>query len=499
MFRLVWRVLMDLPWFAYPLTCASLVVIADLVLWQSLPPRWLRWKMLIRIGLFLLFSMVLLDAGLSPLNPVPDAIAQSRHVLATVLLIVWWLFGARTLTVLAAVVLEPRIGGKGHLLQDLMGALLFLIAVVAAAAYVLDLPVKGLLATSGAVAIILGLAVQSTLGDVFSGIVLNATKPFRVDDWIRLDDIEGKVIEIDWRSTHLLTAEGSMAVIPNAMAAKTRIVNFSRPDHFHSVTLSIELPARLRPSLVLDSLDKALQGCRELLASPKAGAVVVKSGLRSVQYEVTGYVKSRDRRSAVSNQLYDLIYRQLAATETRLDQNRPATRSSAVLNTVGALRMLSDADRAELERNMRLHAFASREVILPQGVVPDALWIIESGVVSVSVEHGDGWQEIGRMGPGELLGESGFVDESPSLGRFCAMTDCMVYRIERKDLEPWLDEHSELRGALAGLANFRAKARATVLESKPVAADPNGFLRWLRKGVSRFQGPRAKAHGDKLS
>ncbi len=489
---------MDHPWFAFPLISASLLLIADMVLWQWVPIRLQRWKMVGRLLLFVLFSMALLDGGLSPLFQVPAEWDVPRHVLATILSIAWWLFGARTLTMVVLLIMEPRIGGKGHLLQDLVGAIIFLVAAVAAAAYVLDLPVKGLLATSGAVAIIVGLAVQSTLGDVFSGIVLNATKPFRVDDWIRVDDIEGKVIEIDWRSTHLLTAEGSMAVIPNAMAAKTRIVNFSRPDHFHSVTLSIELSVRLRPSLVLDSLNKALQGCRELLVQPAASAVVVKSGIRVVEYEVTGYVKSRDRSAAVRNQLFDLIHRQLASTETRQDQVRPTNRQSAVLNSVGALRMLSEADKAELERNMRLSAFAAREVVLAQDVVPDALYIIESGVVSAAVQHGDGWLEIGRMGPGELIGESGFVDQSPTLARFCAYTDCMIYSIDRADLEPWLQEHSELIGALAGLQKFRAKAKASVLESKPQVADNSGFVGWLRKRVTRFQVPRKEAT-DKLS
>ncbi|MFK3973724.1 mechanosensitive ion channel domain-containing protein [Pseudomonas sp. NPDC087358] len=490
---------MDHLWFAYPLLSAAVLMIIDLLLWQWMHPRLLRRKLACRLVLFVLFSMALLDGGLSPLYPVPIEWSVPRHVLATILTIAWWLFGARTLTVLAIVVMEPRIGGKGHLLQDVMGAIIFLVAAVAAAGYVLDLPVKGLLATSGAVAIIFGLAVQSTLGDVFSGIVLNATKPFRVDDWIRVDDIEGKVIEIDWRSTHLLTSEGSMAVIPNAMAAKTRIVNFSRPDHFHSVTLSIELPARLRPSLVLDSLDKALQGCRELLAQPKASAVVVKSGLRSVEYEVTGYVKSRDRRSAVRNQLFDLIHRQLASTETRHDQSRPSTRQSAVLNTVGALRMLSDDDRGQLEQHMRLSAYSAKDVVLAEGVVPDALYIIESGVLSASVQRPEGWLEVGRMGPGELIGETGFVDATPTMARFCAYTDCMIYRIEKADLEPWLQQHSELIGALAGLAKFRLKARASLLEIKPVTSDPAGFIGWLRKSVTRFQVPRGPGPTDKMS
>ena len=468
---------------SFPLICALLLLVIDLTLWQCIDRRGFRWKILIRLGLYLLFSLALAEARLSPMAALPPEPPSSRHALAIILAIAWWLLGARTVTVLAVWILEPRIGGKGHLLQDVMGAFIFLVAAVAAATYVLDLPVKGLLATSGALAIILGLAVQSTLSDVFSGIVLNATKPFRVDDWIRVDDIDGKVIEIDWRSTHLLTAEGSMAVIPNTMAAKTRLVNFSRPNHFHAVTLSIELPVRLRPSLVLDALEKSLQGCRELLIQPPAGAVVKKAFLRYVEYEVTGYVKSRDRLAAVRNQLYDLIYRQLAVTET-LGQDRqfkPLTRQEVVLNNVSALRMLSENDRGELAGKMRLSVYSPGEVILDQGVVPDALYVIESGVVTVTMAQGDDQLEVGRMGPGEVMGETGIVDQSSCLARFSALTDCVVYHVHFKDLEPWLDEHGELREIMARLARFRDQKRQEVIAQKPAAAAQRGFIHWLRR------------------
>ncbi|TCL05892.1 mechanosensitive ion channel domain-containing protein [Sodalis ligni] len=474
---------MGLVGFSFPLLCALLLLAIDLTLWQWIANKWFRWKVLIRLGLYFLFSLALMNAGLSPLSPIPAAIPSSYHALVIILAIAWWLLGARTLTVLMILILAPRIGGKGHLLQDVLGAFIFLMAALAASTYVLDLPLKGLLATSGAVAIILGLAVQSTLSDVFSGIVLNATKPFRVDDWIRVDDIDGKVIEIDWRSTHLLTPEGSMAVIPNAMAAKTRIVNFSRPDHFHSVTLSVELPVRLRPSLALDALEKALQGCRELLLQPQSGALVKKAYVRYVEYEVTGYVKSRDRLDAVRNQLYDLIYRQLSVMES-LDRGnpvRPLTRQSAVLNTVSALRMLSDDDRAELGEKMRLTLFSAGEVILEQGVVPEELLIIESGVVSVTTGSQDNELEVGRMGPGEVMGETGIVDHSACVARFSAMTDCVVYRISYGDLEPWLEEHGELREVMVRLAHFRAQKRDSVVQQQPPAPRKKGFMHWLRQ------------------
>lgn len=476
---------MSAPWFAYPFACAGLLIGIDLLLWNGLDSRYLRWKITLRLLLFFLFSIALVDGGLSPLAVIPDDLPSAQHSVAILLAIAWWLFGARTLTVLAVIVLEPRIGGKGHLLQDLLGALIFLMASVAAAAYVLDLPIRGLLVTSGAVAIILGLAIQSTLADVFSGIVLNATKPFRVDDVVRIDGIEGKVIEIDWRSTYLLTGEGSMVVIPSALAAKNHIVNLSRPDHFHSVVVSIELPVRLRPSIVLDSLEKALQGCQELLPKPKGGAFVRKSGLRSVEYEVTGYVESRDRRGAVRNQLYDLIYRQLNASQSvrqSQSQIRPSTRESAALSGVRELRLLNEQILATLETCMRLSTYPVGAVILAEGVVPDALFIVESGVVTVDLKLHDEMRELGRMGPGDLMGEAGMVENAETVVRFTAMTDCAIYRIDRADLEPWLGEDSELTHALSELIRFRALARNRLLQQhKPSELNPGGWGDWFRR------------------
>ncbi len=131
------------------------------------------------------------------MQPAPWADDVPLHLMATGLQIAWWLFGARTLTVLIGAVVMQRVGHSGRLLQDLLGAVIFLIASIAILAYVLELPVKGVLATSGALAIIVGLALQSTLGDVFSGIVLNTTKPYQLHDWISIDGTEGRVTDID--------------------------------------------------------------------------------------------------------------------------------------------------------------------------------------------------------------------------------------------------------------------------------------------------------------
>src|SRR5258706_5797264 len=93
----------------------------------------------------------------------------------------------------------------------------YLAGVFSINAYVFDLPIQGLLATSGAIAIVLGLALQSTLSDVFSGIVLSFSRPYRPGDWVSIDgSTDGRVIEMNWRATHVLTGKSDLAIVTNS-------------------------------------------------------------------------------------------------------------------------------------------------------------------------------------------------------------------------------------------------------------------------------------------
>ena len=127
-------------------------------------------------------------------------------------------------------------------LQNLFVGVIYVAAGPAIVANVFGMPVGGLLAAFGVIAILLDVALQSTLGDVFSGIVLNLAKPYHPGDRIILDSsTQGCVVETDWRATHILTPDNDPAIIPNSIIAKARLINPSQPirdsrsdDHHHA-------------------------------------------------------------------------------------------------------------------------------------------------------------------------------------------------------------------------------------------------------------------------
>src|SRR6266404_4191685 len=142
-------------------------------------------RAVVRVVFLVLLTIALLHADIVPYQPLHLTGTPFTDAVHAILKIAWWLWAAWFLVgVLRAVVVFQRSPREAKLLQDLLAGLIYLVAVFAIVAYVFDLPIQGLLATSGVVAIILGLALQSTLGDVFSGIVLSFSRPYRPGDWV---------------------------------------------------------------------------------------------------------------------------------------------------------------------------------------------------------------------------------------------------------------------------------------------------------------------------
>ena len=434
---------------------SACLLLVDVLLWHLAPFTQRLPRVSLRLVLFMVYSALIFNVGISPLQAQSWPDNNVLQLAATALAIIWWIYAARVLTELLGLILMRRIGHSGRLLQDVIGALVFLIAVVAAAGYVLELPVKGLLATSGAMAIIVGLALQSTLSDVFSGIVLNTTKPYQVDDWIVIDGVEGKVLDIDWRATHLLTSSASTAVIPNSVAAKAKLLNLSRPNDRHGVSISIQVP-----NLILKEAGEAFS-----------------------EYVATGFIAELGRKGQVRNQLFDLAHRHLEAAGISRHTDalaEPITRARSLLDEVKIFRALDKAEREQVAQAMSPRQYSAGEVILDLNEVPDTLLVIGTGVVSVSVPDGNRLIEAGRMGPAEVMGEQSILADTPSQARFTALTSCIVYRLDKALTRDCMAQRTDVGKALNKLQAVRQQSSHALL-NRPATPRKGGFLSWLQK------------------
>jgi len=101
----------------------------------------------------------------------------------------------------------------------------------------------------------LGLALQNTLADVFSGIAVDIEAPFQVGDRVSLgNNIEGQVVEMNWRSIRIQKDGADIAIVPNSVVAKLEIVNRSVPNRDRAVSVQLWCPDRADPERVVEVL-----------------------------------------------------------------------------------------------------------------------------------------------------------------------------------------------------------------------------------------------------
>lgn len=124
--------------------------------------------------------------------------------------------------------------GVPLLLVNIYTLILSVILVFWSVSHVFGVQLAPLLATSAVFSIILGLALQDTLGNLFAGISLQIDKNFELGDWVEVTNgsqkIIGQIKEISWRSTLLVGFSEELITLPNRFMAQAQISNFSPPD-----------------------------------------------------------------------------------------------------------------------------------------------------------------------------------------------------------------------------------------------------------------------------
>src|ERR1700757_601770 len=263
------------------------------------------WRAFARVVFLILLTLLLLHNDIVPYLPLYSTGTPVRNAVAAILKIAWWFWAAWFLVALIrSVVVFERRQHEGKLIQDLLSALIYLAAAFAVVAYVFDLPVQGLLATSGVIAIVLGLALQSTLNDVFSGLVLSLSRPYRPGDWINIEGgTEGQVIEMNWRATHVLTPRRDLAIVPNSTIAKSKILNVSFPSSIHGITIAVVLSSKIPPASGTSILELALLNSRTVLALPRPTARVVSIDAAQTGYELTFFIEQLSSATEAQNEL----------------------------------------------------------------------------------------------------------------------------------------------------------------------------------------------------
>ncbi len=147
-----------------------------------------------------------------------------------------------------------------------------------------------LFTTSAVTSLVLGLALQPILTNLIAGIVIVIEKPFRLNDWIKVGDTEGRVVEITWRTTHLRTRDNDNLILPNGAISEERILNYYYPNPMHLARVLVGAHYSSPPYRVRRALLECVPGVEGAMEKPSPDVYVKDYADSAILYELRVWI-----------------------------------------------------------------------------------------------------------------------------------------------------------------------------------------------------------------
>lgn len=405
--------------------------------------------------------------------------------------------------------------------RGIVAMVIYTLAIFAIVAFVFDEKLTGLLATSGLVAMIIGLAIQVNLSNIFSGIALNLERPFRVGDWVKVGEHEeGRVIDVTWRATRLQTRSNHLISIPNSPVAEAAIVNFSYNDHFSRISLMVGVEPHQSVAEVKRLLNHAALAVADVLQQPPPLSTFegVSGGVGhySLAFSVADYGDKGNLREQVWANIvryFEAAGVQLVTELSRVTLKRELSNLAAsstfnwvqLLRRVALFNLFPDSLVQELATVAIVHSLTAGKRFIQQGEVGNSIYIVADGVISIYWREGaDGQElEVGRLGCGEALGGYAALSGQPRSASAETLTDAVLFEIKQEALEPLLEAYPAVREQIRSSSNEQVshtRERADEFRRQQ-EADTNLMTR-IWRGMGRIysggQGDESEggSHGD---
>jgi small-conductance mechanosensitive channel/CRP-like cAMP-binding protein len=367
------------------------------------------------------------------------------------------------------------------ILRDVMDFVLYVVATLVVVQREFNLNLSSLLAGSAIVSVVIGLALQETLGNLFAGLAIQLERPFQVGDQIAVgNDVFGRIVQIGWRATRVENKRRELLSLPNTTFSKQAVRNYSRGGDPVGVDTFLGLSYDTPPNRVKGVIRQTLAEVPLILAEPAAKVRTFAFEDSYIKYRIRFYLADIARASHVRDEVLTRLWYRLRREGIQVsypqrtmhlrfdEQGRaefPVTERVGLLESVDLFKVLGAQERERVAHEMVPRRFGRGERIISEGDPGQTFYVVASGSVSILTGRG---VEVTRLGPGKYFGEMSLLTGEPRSATVVAAEDALLFELDRPTFAQLFDEEPALVGLLSeALAERRGQLRAVAEANGP--------------------------------
>ncbi len=338
-----------------------------------------------------------------------------------------------------------------------------------------NVDLAALFTTSTILGVIIGLALQDTLGNLFSGLAIQADQPFQIGDVIKIDGKgEGVVEQVSWRGVQIRTFQNKLIVISNSVLGK-EVVEVAPRDNLNARLVFFNTLYANSPAQTIQIVREVVRQIENVSQKIRPVVRVRSLGDNGIEYEIKywleDYSKYNDTDALVRQRVWYAFQREKLEfayptrtlhVETKPSENVFVETSNEIyerLSNVPIFAPLSDEETRKLADGSNLRVFAPGESIVRQGQKGDSMFVVHRGAVDVQIkEAGAEAKNLRKLREGDFFGEMGLLTGEPRTATVLTDGEAEILEINNLCLKPILEENPELVESLSRIIEERRES-----------------------------------------
>ena len=400
-------------------------------------------------------------------------------------------------------------------IESLLTIALVLLGVSIALYFEAGVSFTGLITASGATAIILGIALQAAINDVFSGLSVNLDGSFEIGDWLTVysdqfpEPVYGRVQGVTWRITILRLSDGRRLIVPNHVLTANPVMNHSRPRGakrlFVEVPVAGSFPAERVVAILLAEAFRTVQS-KPLSSAREPEVLVDRFDSDAVYFHVRFYANLEDAdpqnaKSVMASALLRALQRYkvpspVTQVELVAPQGAAADAAAESRNALGHVSIFENILRPEqldaLVAACEVRALPPQTVLIRQGDTGTSMFLILEGAARVSVHMANGEvRDVAVLVSGDMVGEMSLMTGAPRTAWVTSLSAMQVLEVTKESIETLLAAEP---GLLERFSHVLAVRQSSLSEIASTANQKlslqNDILTQMRQFFSRIAAGR---------